>query len=112
MSFESVVRTVGKDALHIVEFPFVRSQEFVKLLGDAMTQTPAVKAAVIELVKAGESIIGDSTADIATKGLDLVSDIKTVADVQAFFKIFAGTFLPVVESAYRELKADTTSAAA
>ena len=110
--FEQVVTTVGKDALKVVEFPFTRSLQFVKVLGDAMTQEPKVREAVIELVKAGEVIVGDGVLDVASKGLDLVSDLKTIADVQAFFRLFAGTFLPVVEAAYKELKADSTSAAA
>ena len=105
MSFETAITTAGKDALHVVEYPFTRTAQFVKILGDAMTSEPAVRAAVIELVKAGEVIVGDGVLDVADKGLDLVSDLKTIADVQSFFRLFAGSFLPVVESAYKSAAA-------
>lgn len=104
------LEVAGKDVLKVVEFPFVRTTQFVKVLGDAMTETPKVRQVVIDLVKAGESIVGDGVADVAARGLDLSSDLKTVADVQSFFKLFCGEFLPAVEAAYRLINADAKAA--
>lgn len=110
----NIITTIGhdvkvgvEDAGKAVAYPFVHTAQFVKLLGDAMSETPAVKAAIIALVQAGEKIVGDAGGDIATKGLDLTDDLATVTDVQSFFKLFAGTFLPAVTAADKELKADT-----
>lgn len=97
---------IGKEILHGIEYPFVHTAQFIKVLGDAMKHTPAVKQAIIDLVLAGEKIVGDAGSDIAAKGLNLASDLQTIADVQAFFKLFSSEFMPVVEAAYKELSAD------
>lgn len=101
------LEVAGKDIVKVVEFPFTKTAEFIKVLGDGMKQTPAVKQAVIDLVQAGEKIVGDAGSDIAAKGLNLVTDLQTIADVQAFFKLFSSEFLPVVETAYSQLDTDT-----
>lgn len=76
------------------------------MLGSTLKDEPAVRQAVEGLVKAAEVVIADGGADVASKGLDLNSDLKTVADVQSFFRYFADTFLPIVEAAYKDLEAD------
>lgn len=90
----------------VIAYPFTHTAHFVAVLGTALKEEPTVRSAVEGLVKAAEVVIADGGADIAEKGLNLVDDLKTVADVQAFFKYFTGTFLPVVETAYKDLQAD------
>ena len=102
---------IGEDILHAVEYPFVHTAQFVALLGEALTETPAVKNAVIQLVNLGEVVVNDSVADIGTSGLNFVSDEKTVVDVNAFFAYYQSTFLPAVEAAYADIKAAEQAAA-
>jgi hypothetical protein len=106
--FEKIAEDIGKG----VAYPFVHTAQFVKVLGDALTETPAVKTAVVQIVQAGEKIVADAGVDAVSKGLDLTSDLATVADVQSFFQLFATKFLPVVQAAYKELAADAKTAPA
>jgi hypothetical protein len=106
--FETVLKDIGK----VVAYPFVHTEQFVKVLGTALTEAPEVKAAITQLVKLGEAVVPDVTADIASKGLNLIDDAATIAAVQAFFQYFSGTFLPAVEKAYASLAADVNAPAA
>lgn len=98
--FEKVVEDVGK----AIAYPFVHTAQFTELAVDAFKDYPAVKAAVLGLVKAGEVVVADVATDISAKGLNLPEDQKTLTDIKAYKDYFTGTFVPAVESAYKDLK--------
>jgi hypothetical protein len=97
----------GKDTLKAIEYPFRHTSQFIAVLGTALKDAPEVRAAVVGLVKAAETVIADTVTDVAAKGLDIPEDLKTLTDVKTFFTYFTSTFLPAVESAYKEIAADT-----
>jgi hypothetical protein len=101
------LEVAGKDALKVIEYPFARTAQFVAVVGTALKDEPEVKAAIVGLVKAAETVIADASEDVATKGIDIPEDLQTVTDVKAFFAYFSGTFLPAVEAAYKDIDADT-----
>lgn len=100
------LEVAGKDALKVIEYPFARTAQFVAVLGTALKDEPEVKAAIVGLVKAAETVIADASEDVATKGINIPEDLQTVTDVRAFFTYFTGSFLPAVEAAYKDIEAD------
>jgi len=72
----------------------------------AIKDQPVVKAAILGLVKQAAVVIADIGIDAAAKGFDLVSDLKTLSDAEAFFSYFARTFMPAIEQVYADVKAD------
>jgi hypothetical protein len=103
---ERIAETVGKDIVKGIEYPFVHTVQFVAVLNSCIKGTPAVKSAVIDLVKQAETVISDCGTDVADKGIDLTEDLKTLADAKAFFMYFKDVFVPLVETIYHEILAD------
>lgn len=102
----NVIETIGKDILHGVEFPFEYTAKAIKVLDSAIKDQPAIKAAVIDLIKQAETVIGDSAKDVSEKGLVLADDAKTLADAEAFFVYFRDQFCPLVAKVYTEVATD------
>jgi hypothetical protein len=106
---------VGKGVEKGVEFAIVHPIEFLVraqvVLADAIKDSPEVKSAVLDLVKQATTVIGDTATDIATKGINLSDDQKTLSDAEAFFTYFKNTFIPLVEQVYKSISSDATAAA-
>jgi len=102
----NVIETIGKDILHGVEFPFVYTAKAIKVLNSAIKDQPEIKAAVIDLIKQAETVIGDTAKDVSEKGLVLTDDTKTLADAEAFFQYFRDQFCPLVAKVYSEVASD------
>ena len=102
----NVIETIGNDILHGVEFPFVYTAKAIKVLDSAIKNQPAIKAAVIDLIKQAETVICDSARDVSEKGLVLTDDAKTLADAEAFFVYFRDQFCPLVAQVYTEVAGD------
>ena len=77
-----------------------------RVLDSAIKDQPAVKAAVLELIKQGTTVIGDTATAGAAKGMNLASDAKALADAEQFFQYFRDSFVPLIERIYDEVKAD------
>lgn len=102
----NVIETIGKDILHGIEFPFVYTAKAIKVLDSAIKNQPAIKSAVVDLIKQAETVISDVAKDAAEKGLVLTDDAKTLADAEAFFVYFRDEFCPLVAKVYTEVAAD------
>lgn len=102
----NVIETIGKDILHGIEFPFLYTAKAIKVLDSAIKNQPAIKAAVVDLIKQAETVISDVAKDAAEKGLVLTDDAKTLADAEAFFVYFRDEFCPLVAKVYTEVAAD------
>lgn len=109
MSIESI-KTIARRALGVVEYPFTHTFKFLALLDECIVDEPPIKLAVENLVKAGMLAISDGTAAVAGKGLNIPADLAEVKDVESFFTYFKGTFLPLVESEYKQLNKTATAA--
>ena len=103
---ERIAETVGKDIIHGVEYPFVHTAQFIAVIDTAVKNSPAVKAAIIDLVKQAEIVISDTGKDIAAKGIDITEDVQTLTDAKAFFVYFESVFIPLVETIYKEIVSD------
>jgi hypothetical protein len=106
MSVLTVIKKIGEKIVSIVEYPFVHAVQIEKLIADGLKDEPKVKMAIVGLVEQIDILSPDVIADVAANGLNLASDLKTVVDVQTFFVYISGTFLPAVEQAYSDIKAD------
>lgn len=93
---------VGKDVVQVIEFP----DKLTKVISTVMTDYPALKAEVAQLVTLGKAALADGVVAVAAKGLVWTDDVKTVEDVQAFASYFTGTFLPAFESAFNTINAE------
>jgi len=58
------------------------------------------------VIALGSGVIGDTATAAASKGINLAQDAKALSDAEAFFSYFKSTFIPLVESVYREITAD------
>ena len=113
MSISTLTKHVGHDikiaavdVAHVIEAPISLLVKAEKVLASAIKDQPDVKAAVINLIKQAETVISDVTIVSASKGLDLASDAKALADAEIFFQYFRSTFIPLVEAVYKEVAAD------
>ena len=103
------VEAVGKDVLHVVEYPFVHAAQMVAVLTEAMKDEPTVKQAIVGLVDQAEGVDVDAVAAIASKGINLADDLKALQDAASFFAYFKNSFLPVVEAAYKDIQSASTT---
>jgi hypothetical protein len=71
-----------------------------------------VKTAIVGLVEQFGTVEPDFVNLITEKGLNLGDDLKGVKDVEVLFNYFKNTFLPVIETAYADLKKDVPAAPA
>ena len=108
MSVMTVIKKIGEKVISIVEWPIKHSVQVAELLGTAIEDEPEVKTAIVGLVQQFEAIGADTAADIAANGLNLASDVKTVADVQVLFKYFTSTFIPAIEKAFSDFQVDVS----
>lgn len=108
MSFFSkighVFKIAAEDTGKVVIYPFTHAAHFASILGEALEDVPAVKTATVELVRLADVVVADGGVDVATKGTNVVADVQTAEDVRAFFAYFGSTFLPAVETAYKDIK--------
>lgn len=110
--FEKGLQTVGKDALKAVESPALLAEYIgraAKVLDDAVTAEPEVKTVLNEIVKQSTAIAADTTADIAARGLNPVSDMDTLVRLRTFALYIENTVVPLVEKLYGKVKADVQS---
>jgi hypothetical protein len=114
---ESTLADVGHVALNVVDGHYIAealtfTDKAASVLATAIKDQPELKTALTTLVTKAEAIGADAATDVAGKGLDLVSDAKTLADVEALFGWIMATLVPLVESVYDEVKTDVTTAPA
>lgn len=100
------IEHVGEEIAKGIEWPFKHAAKLAALIGDGLKDTPAVKTAIVQLVQKAEGVSPDFAAAITGDGLNIGADLKCLGDVQTFFLYFKGTFLPVIEKAYADLKKD------
>ena len=106
MSVLTVIKKIGERVLSVVEYPFKHAIAIEELISDGLKDEPATKDAIVGLVEQFEAVGSDVVGDVATNGLNLTSDLKTIADVRALFAFYQNTFLPAIEAAYADLKKD------
>ena len=104
------IETVIKDVVHVVELPFTNAAKIAEILDTALTDEPKLKAAIIEVVNLGECVIADGAVDLASKGLNIPSDLETFKDIQVFFGYLKDTFFPLVSTIYAEVKTEIAPA--
>jgi hypothetical protein len=96
---------VAKGVVDVVEW----TPKAIAVLATAIKDRPEVKSAVLALVKQATAVIADVGVDVAGKGINLAADTKTLADAEAFFVYFRGTFIPLIEQVYTQVAADVQS---
>ena len=102
----NILKTIGTDIVRVIEAPFKYAEKVEEILATTIKDEPALKSVVVTLVSKVEGLIADGSLDVATKGLSVTDDAKTLADLQAFGAWFAASFVPVVESVYSEVVTD------
>jgi hypothetical protein len=104
---------VGKGIEKGVEYAFVHPVEAcekaVQVFETLIKDSPAAKAAVQGLIKAGAKAESDAATAVADKGLNIAVDVAAVTDGETFFSYFKSTFLPAMASVYKDLKTDVES---
>lgn len=93
-----------------VEAPFKYADKVEKLLATALKDEPELKTAIVGLVQRVETVVGDASADIATKGLNLPGDIQTIRDVQSLAVYVRDDFAPVVSKVWGDVAVDLKAA--
>lgn len=104
---EKVFEKIGK----AIAWPFVHATEVIEVLTTALKDEPEVKTAIVGLVQQIQALVKDGSIAIAADGLNVPDDVATVAAAQTLFAYVTGTFLPTLESAYKDEKSDVETAA-
>jgi hypothetical protein len=100
------IKDVAVDVAHGVEEVFTVAGKVEKVLATALSSEGDLKAGIVQVVALGEKVVADGAVDWSAKGLNLISDAQTVADVQALFSYLQSTFFPLVTKVYGEVVAD------
>lgn len=100
------LKVAGEDVAKAVETPIKFLVKAEKVFASAIHDQPELKAGVVELVTKAEAVISDLSFAAAAKGADLATDAKALADAESFFEYFKNTFIPMVETVYKEVAAD------
>jgi len=74
----------------------------VEVLETALKDEPTVKTAIVGLIQKIETLGADATKAIAAEGLDVPDDVLTAQAAQTLFEYVKETFLPAIESAYKD----------
>jgi hypothetical protein len=112
--FEAGVEKVGHVALNVVDGHYIAdaltwTEKATAVLETAITDQPELKTTLTTLVTKVEAIGADLVVDATGKGVNLVSDAKTIADVTAFLTWAKGTLVPTIEAIYGQITADVTA---
>jgi hypothetical protein len=103
---------IGEDILHGVEEPFKFIGKTVKVLETAIKDQPVLKADLAALVTQVKAIAEGATVDLAAKGLDPVTDLTTLQQLESLFLFIKNTLVPEIETIYEQVKEDVTSTTA
>jgi hypothetical protein len=107
---EDAAEATGHAIHEAVDYAIVNPIEFLAkaeaVIATAITSEPELKTATLGLVKQFDAIGADTIADIASKGLDVNTDLKTFVDVQNLFRFFTASFMPAVEQVYGQIQSD------
>jgi hypothetical protein len=97
MTIETIIQDIEK--------PFEKSVQLIKLIDAAFVDATPIKAAVLNLIKAGELAVSNGAALVASDGLNVPADVAEVTDIVSFFTYFKSTFLPLALVEYNLLDA-------
>lgn len=100
------IKDVAVDVVHGVEDAVGAAVKIEKVLATALSSEGELKAGIVQVVALGEKVVADGAVDWSAKGLNLISDAQTVADVQALFGYLQSTFFPLVSKVYGEVVTD------
>jgi hypothetical protein len=106
------VGTILKKIVKGVAWPFVHATETIEILGTALNDEPKVKTAIVGLVKQIDVVTADSALAIGVGGLNVAEDVADLAAAQTLFAYVKNTFIPAIEAAYKDVKADIPAAPA
>lgn len=107
-AFTQILKKIGA----VIEWPFKHAAQLIKTIEDGLKDEPAVKTAIVGLIRQIETVTADAAAATVAKGLDIPEDIQTVQAAETLFRYVTSTFLPAIETAYTDLKADVGSMSA
>jgi hypothetical protein len=102
MSFLDVLKKAGA----VVTWPFTHAKMLVELLATTEKDAPAIKQVIVGIVQQFGTIETDVVAAIAQGGVNVITDVKALADIQAFFKFMHASALPQIEQIYTDYKLD------
>lgn len=95
---------VGKDVEHAVLDVVEWLPKAEVVVTTAIKDQAEFRAAALDLVKKGATVLGDISTDVADKGINLTADKQTLTDAEAFFEYFKDTFVPLVETIYKQIE--------
>jgi len=105
------IKIGAEDVAHAAEEVVGAIPKVISVLGTALRDEPAVKSAVVDLVKEFGTLTADGALAVAAKGADLTEDAAMVSASVQFLTYFKDTFVPVVEKLFGEVKADIVATA-
>lgn len=105
--FLTVLEDVGK----VLAWPFIHLDRTIHILTAALKDYPAVRTAVVGLILQIKMLASDVTAAAAQGEMNPAADAAELAAAVSLYKYVQGTFLPAIESAYKDELAAATDQA-
>lgn len=98
------IETVFEDVEKAIEWPFQKLNVANKIIGAALKDSPALQAAVTNLVTKIEAQAADISAAVAGDGLNFDADAAAIAQAKELYSYVTGTFIPEVKSAIDDVE--------
>lgn len=96
----------GKDVEHEVLDVVEWLPKAEVVVTTAIKDQAEFKAATLDLLKLGSTVVADVAVDTADKGINLTADKQTLIAAEAFFTYFKNTYVPMIESVFEQVKAN------
>jgi hypothetical protein len=97
--FLGFIEASGKDVVHVVEEEPKVVTALGHLLSDSITLAPEVKAAIQDIMQAGEAVVLAGGGAAASEGKNIALEVSTVSSVQNFIKVFLAEYPILMKAA-------------
>jgi hypothetical protein len=114
MTFKTVLTDVGHVSLNVIDGHYIAealsfAEKAEAVLATAIKDSPTLKSVLTDLVAKSEALGADAVSVAGADGINLATDAKALADVEAYIAWIRATLVPIVISLYSDLKTDITS---
>jgi hypothetical protein len=99
---EKIAVDIGKG----IAWPFKHAEQVIEVVDTGLKDTPAVRAAIVGLIKQIGVVTSDAALAVAADGTNLPEDVTAAKAAESLFVYVKNAFLPAVETAFKDLAAD------
>jgi|GEM_PF-2777984 hypothetical protein len=104
MGIKHDIEIVGKDIGKVVKKPFIDVDHLAHVLKVMLTDAPAIKSELIQLITYSTALSVSIAEDITTSGLNATDDLKTLQQIMTLTNYLKQSVIPTLEKAFKDYK--------